>query len=215
MTEKAAPRSIFVLKSIDIVSNRYPCRKIYWHTVGIYSDRRRAEAALQRMVEVSADELRVGFVIYEKAFDSPVDDAYSRPCNLNISSYTPDGKPLDVNRTPDDCKSIFPGRHPDEIRFHCGDIVETVQYGRYATLGIVAGTPPTEADWQAMKDRAKADGVPAKLDYSDDSYLVYAIGEGDTHEHVMCCYAFPPSKPVSKALRKKLIDKLDEMRRLW
>ena len=52
-------------------------------------------------------------------------------------------------------------------------------------------------------------------DYSDDCYLVYSLGEGDTHFHPESPKVFRPTKPVPKALREKLKAKYEEMLRLY
>jgi len=73
--------------------------------------------------------------------------------------------------------------------------------------------PPCDAAWCAEKKASMKEnyGCSVMLDYSDDTYLVDSLGEGDTHSHPMCFEVFPPSKPVSKEMAAKLKAKLDEI----
>ncbi len=50
----------------------------------------------------------------------------------------------------------------------------------------------------------KHNDCPSLMDESDDCYLVYTIGEGDTHQHIECYKVFPPSKPVSQKMKQFL-----------
>ena len=50
-------------------------------------------------------------------------------------------------------------------------------------------------------------------DYSDDCYLVYSLGEGNTHSHPESPRVFRPTKPVPKSLRAKLKAKYEEQLR--
>ena len=50
-------------------------------------------------------------------------------------------------------------------------------------------------------------------DYSDDCYLVYSLGEGDTHFHPNSTDVFFPTKPIPKMLQSKLKAKYEEVLR--
>jgi len=208
---------IFILVAIESRSNRYPRRqKLDW-TIGYFSSRSRAEKELARVVEATnaagqdAYSDRIGYMLFEKTADCAANGAYSSPCCLSVRSYTKEGSLWDECLIPDDCETPFEGRRAEDIRFHHRDIVEVVQYGGAAELSIVSRTPFTPEEYAVLKTRFEDDRHHPILDYSDDCYLVYSLGEGDTHEHVMCCYAFPPSKPVSSTLQEKLKAKLKEM----
>jgi|GEM_PF-4820384 len=98
-----------------------------------------------------------------------------------------------------------------EIRFWPGDIVEALQGGGCSELGIVDSTPPTTQQYEHYAEKAPQWFF---MDYTDDAYTIYYLGDGDTHGHSECTDVFPPSKPVSKSIEKRLRDKLTEMQKL-
>jgi len=207
-------KSIFVLMEVCAEGWRYPCRPQQTSLLGYYSTRAKAEAALQKYVdwhsqpldeddEPDRDGSRLGYQLFERSVDR---GRGCCPYFLSVRSYTPDGKLLDESLTSNEDGVEFTGRAPEDIRFHQGDIVE-VLFGGYAQLAIVQSPPPDKAYWEAKK----AQYADFFMDDSDECYLVFLLGEGDTHEHPQCWRVFPPSKPVSKSLEKRLRDKLAEL----
>jgi hypothetical protein len=53
---------------------------------------------------------------------------------------------------------------------------------------------------------------PFFMDESDDCFLIYTLGEGDTHQHIVCYKVFHPSKPIPNQIARKLQEKLEEMK---
>ncbi len=151
----------------------------------------------------------------------------------SVRTYTADGKPNDESLLDYQCECHFKGRTPEQIRFRPGDIVEVIdEWG--AELCVVGHAQPTTEDYASYRKRCWEDcmkdcqkscrdkSVEVKeenciyhWDYSDDSYLVYSLGEGDTHFHPESPKVFRPTKPVPKALREKLKAKYEEMLRLY
>lgn len=152
----------------------------------------------------------------------------------SVRTYTADGQPNDECLLDAACKRQFKGRTPDQIRFQPGDIVEVIDE-RTAELCVVGHTQPTVEDYTSYRQRCwdeclKDCSRPSCLDkdtdykekhcifqwdYSDDSYLMHSLGEGDTHFHPESPKVFRPTKPVPKALREKLRAKLEEMKRRY
>ena len=148
----------------------------------------------------------------------------------SVRTYTADGQPNDECLLDAACKRQFKGRTPDQIRFRPGDIVEVIDEWR-AELCVVGHAQPTTEDYARYRQRCweycgkdcskpsccnksieyKEEHCIFHWDYSDDGYLTYSLGEGDTHFHPESPMVFRPTKPVSKALREKLRAKLEEM----
>ena len=152
----------------------------------------------------------------------------------SVRTCTADGKPNDESLLDYQCKRQFKGRTPEQIRFRPGDIVEVIDE-RTAELCVVGHTQPTVEDYASYRQRCwdeclKDCSRPSCLDkdtdykekhcifqwdYSDDSYLMHSLGEGDTHFHPESPKVFRPTKLVPKALREKLKAKYEEMLRLY
>ena len=152
----------------------------------------------------------------------------------SMRTYTADGQPNDECLLDTACERHFKGRTPDQIRFQPGDIVEVIDEWR-AELCVVGHAQPTVEDYASYRQRCwyycgkdcskpsccdksieyKEEHCFFHWDYSDDGYLTYSLGEGDTHFHPESPMVFHPTKPVSKALREKLRAKLEEMKRSY
>lgn len=150
----------------------------------------------------------------------------------SVRTYTSDGQPNDECLLDTACERHFKGRTPDQIRFQPGDIVEVIDEWR-AELCVVGHAQPTVEDYARYRNRCwedcgndcskpsccgksidyKEEHCRFHWDYSDDGYLTYFLGEGDTHFHPESPMVFRPTKPISKALREKLRTKLEEMKR--
>lgn len=150
----------------------------------------------------------------------------------SVRTYNADGQPNDECLLDAACERHFKGRTPDQIRFQPGDIVEVIDE-RTAELCVVGHAQPTVEDYASYRQRCwdeclkdclrlscrdkdtdyKEEHCIFHWDYSDDGYLMYSLGEGDTHFHPESPMVFRPTKPVSKALREKLRAKLEEMKR--
>ena len=97
----------------------------------------------------------------------------------------------------------FNGRLEGEITHKQGEIVICVSE-KYAFYGIV-GYPPLSAK-EATERNINC------LDMSDDCYLVYEIGYGDTHMHIPSTHILPVSEDkVHSMIAEKLKEKYQEM----
>lgn len=114
-----------------------------------------------------------------------------------ISSYDSDGKYITT------VMRNFNGRLEGEITHKQGEIVICVSE-KYAFYGIV-GYPPLSAK-EATERNINC------LDMSDDGYLVYEIGYGDTHMHIPSTHILPVSEDkVHSMIVEKLKEKYQEM----
>lgn len=146
----------------------------------------------------------------------------------SVRTYTANGKPNDESLLDYQCERHFRGRPPEQIRFQPGDIVEVIDEWQ-AELCVVGHAQPTVEYYESCRKHWLENHRKRCLkknveyneeecfhwDYSDDCYLVYSLGEGDTHFHPESPKVFRPTKPVPKALREKLKAKYEEMLRLY
>lgn len=149
----------------------------------------------------------------------------------SVRTYTAAGEPNDECLLDDMCERHFKGRTPEQIRFRPGDIVEVINEWK-AELCVIGHTQPTTEDYARYRQRCweycgkdcskpsccdksieyKEENCLFHWDYSDDCYLMYSLGEDDTHFHPESPKVFRPTKPVSKALQEKLKAKYEEMK---
>lgn len=215
-------RVIFELKSIKLDGEKqhYPLRKVYDRVKSVYSSLEKAEEAMREIVakekaekaecEQEEDDYcnydsTFGYVIYEMQLDK----VFAPWLAFSIRTYTKDGELNDeccwIDRENVGELLPFCGRPEEKIRFKVGDIVE-VWHGNTVELEIVAGLPISckeyEEGWKERK---------VELDASDDCYLTYSLGAGDTHGHPQSDALFVPTKKVSAKLKHQLRVKLMAM----
>lgn len=222
-------KNIFVLNVVRLETRRYPLRKVDNSILGYFSTLENAEKAMQDNVsqekaEKAEDEI-------DKAEAEAKGEEWDSWCNydctvcyiikeirlnqiyapwneISIRTYSKEGAPLDESFPADendllDAKPFY-GRPEEKIRFKGGDIVEYL-FGNRLKLMIVSSLPITPERYEKMKNNC--DGK-IRLDYTDDCYLTYSLGPGDTHGHPGSCYLFAPTKKVPKAMQRKLQAKL-------
>ena len=221
--------TIFELRQIYVKTHRYPTRKAEYYAYGLFTTLEKAEKGMHDIVaqalKEKADAERegekdydwaaiIGYVIREIALNN-TDMGWS---GISIHTYTRLGEPNDdfVYTTPDDPSGLLPfyGVPEEKIKFQIGDIVEVVEYG-YASLEIVAATPPSTQRYEQCKQRWEKEGNFRRSgtywDATDYCYLTYALGDGDTHSHPEAPIVFAPTKKVPSKLRRKLYAKLMSM----
>jgi hypothetical protein len=185
------------------------------HVIGLFSLVDKAREAM--LIDVQKEEARKSFAYFinERRIDG--NDYYSL---LSCYSYDSVGNHNDVCLLDQSGMGNFHGRTKEEIRFAEGDIVEAYN-GFNVMLCIVDQLPPSpercrEIAIRLSHTKSGISGNPFNvLDYSDDCYLLYALGEGDTHQHIACTNVFLPSPAVSAMAKDRLKDKREEMHQLW
>lgn len=220
-------KKVFELLQIRLLTSRYVLRKTQEYPLGFFSSLNKACDAIQRSIvqerldaENGSLDGCMGYIINEKLLNT----RYGRDI-LFIHTYTREGKLNDECFLNDEQEEIrlFYGRPVEKIRFKVGDIVEAYSERYGAELSIVGMLPPSVKDFEERKPYWETlweeEGCPeflvgrggAPWDAGDDCYLLYSLGEGDTHSHVISPYVFAPTKKVSKNLERKLREKLIEM----
>ena len=180
--------------------------------------------------EYRKDEKRFGhdIVLAYSITEHQLDVGLHGDDTQSVRTYTANGKPNDESLLDYQCERHFKGRPPEQIRFQPGDIVEVIDEWQ-AELCVVGHAQPTVEYYESCRKHWLENHRKRCLkknieyneeecfhwDYSDDCYLVYSLGEGDTHFHPESPKVFRPTKPVPRALREKLKAKYEEMLRLY
>ena len=168
-----------------------------------------------------AEDVVLAYKITERELDEEQGDNIQ-----SVRTYTADGNPNDKCLLDHKCERHFDGRPSEQIRFRPGDIVEVIGEWQ-AELCVVCHSQLTAEDYEIKrqywlenhKKKCQKWGIEYKedevfhWDYSDDCYLAYKLGEGDTHFHPESYKVFRPTKPVPKSLRAKLKAKYEEQLR--
>ena len=215
---------IYEVQQICIDSHRYPRRRNRLHRVGLFQTKEGAEEAMHVYIKHEKECCEtwggnyyadcLGYYIDEvpvyNHYSEIIEDKRPNRCY----SYTADGE---LN----DCAVLdelgwYRGRRVKNIRFKEGDIVEIIGFD-YSELAIVSALPPSKEVYKQLAKRAKELHPKQSffMDESDDCYLVYTLGEGDTHEHVLCYNVFRPTRPVPAKIAAKLKQKLEEMKKTY
>lgn len=189
----------------------------YWNRIGLFDNQHHAEKAMLKFID---DE--------KLYYEDPEDGVYENDYlgfeigryivheSDRISFYNPFFWTFDSHGnlndyTMVDDNGLFKGRPAAKVRFQPGDLVE-VAYNDYAELGIIGMLPPSSEWFQKMLeglDSKEAERVSKQWVAGDDCYIVYTLGEGDTHRHEECYSVFKPTRKISRELQEKLRTKLD------
>lgn len=212
---------IYEVQQICFESHRYPRRRIRLRRVGLFQTKEGAKEAMLAYIKQEKDHYDkwggdyytdcLGYYINEVLVHNRYSDFYEGERPQRRYSYTADGK---LN----DCTALdefgrYKGRKTKDIRFKKGDIVEFISFD-HSELGIVSAPPPSKEVYKRLEKRAKElyPNNPFFMDESDDCFLIYTLGEGDTHQHIVCYKVFHPSKPVPNQIARKLQEKLEEIK---
>ena len=208
-------KTVYELQQISVWGQKYPKRKMHLNRIGLCDSLKNAEECMRLYIQAEKERYKSwGYDDYKKeclGYLISCQQVLHREL-LDFSyhpkwwSYNADGEANDHSLA--NVHGDFYGRPIEEIRFQVGDIVEVLGYN-CVELAIVGMLPPTPERYEELRQRwlEKHHDGSSLMDESDDCYLVYTIGEGDTHQHIECYKVFPPSKPVSQMIVQKLCDK--------
>lgn len=213
---------VYEVQQICLESHRYPKRRIRLQRVGLFQTKEGAEEALYAYIRHEKECCKqwdedyyadcLGYYLDEVLVHNKYSKFYEDERSGRCYSYTADGE---LN----DCAVLdelgwYKGRKTKDIRFKEGDIVEIIGFD-CSELAIVSAPPPSEDVYKRLKKRAKEEypNISYFMDESDDCYLVYTLGEGDTHEHVLCFNVFRPTRTVPTKIATRLKEKLKEMKK--
>ena len=187
-------KRIIELKSIYDWADAGEEKSIYSSIIGFFSS---YEKATEQMNNMSHDGC-VMFLTYEYDIDKinsePTDNSENWICTRQYKVIN--GKITLTHST----YSTWCGHTEDEYSYHTGDIIEYVGIEDTIWKGIVCH-PPISID--EVKERG------LMIDEYDDSYMVYGLGEGDTHDHIMS-YNVIGLANVTDEERKQYEEKLEE-----
>lgn len=208
--------NVFILNQIKLETSHYPLHKTREDIIGVYSSLDKTYEALQAYVTDEwykryEKKYTMGFIVYETKLDDKL------TWGISIHTYTKAGEPNDEllradEEYPDGDKPFY-GRPKEKIRFKPGDIVEVYQ-GNESELSIICHTPLSTEDFEEYKvwweERGDLPENGTHFDSTDDCYLTYSIGIGDTHNHPEAAYVFAPTRKVPAKLEFQLQAKLIE-----
>lgn len=208
--------TVFELSKIELENLNYPLRKTQKRTLGVYSSLGKAYEALQEFVAeegVYTKKYTMGYIVEERILDA----SYRDNEIISTYTYTKDGTLNDgcvwTNENNPGGFNPFYGRPKEKIRFNPGDIVEVCQRNE-SELQIICHTPTSTEEFERYKARWEKEGkLPENgtyFDSTDDNYLTYSIGIGDTHDHPEAPDVFAPTKKVPTTMKRKLQGKLLE-----
>lgn len=164
--------------------------------IGYYSNYINVVNAIKKLVD-SDDYGYVMFLTDEYSIDIFSDDNSDYDAWLKTRQYKViDNEVVMTHETVKDYKGFI----ADEYSYKPGDIIEYMDYDNRVGTGIIGYTPITAEE---------ANKRQLQLDHFDDSYLVYGLGEGDTHHHISSFYILGLAD-VTPEVYKQYKDKLEE-----
>lgn len=205
--------NFFELTAVSYVSHsRYPTRRLNNIQCGYFSDLNEAENGLRAIIktnQMEVEERRAQIMcFYIREFFLDQCPKFWQGSLRSCRSYYGDGSFNTEVAVNDFNGELIPylGRKVVDIKFKIGDIVECVEGDEFSRLGIVAALPWTVDEVLTFDEKMRSH----VLDYSDDCYMVYFLGSGDTHSHPLSCNVFTPVRKVSLNLIEELQKKLKE-----
>lgn len=184
---------------LNIVEIYRPDNTYYKHTIGYYSSYEIVERIINDNEFIREDIL---YITEELPLDKyeKVEENYGNDC-ITFRQYSfKDNSFVMTHETRYD----FNGYKDDnDYQYKVGDIIEYLGRNNEIYIGIVGGIP---LKYDLLKERY--------MESYDDSYILYSLGEGDTHEHIMAINIIGlPS--VSPDTVKAYKDKLEERKQTW
>ena len=160
-----------IVIKLDIVDIDRENNTYFQYTVGYYSSFEMVETVMPALFVVKEDTL---FIAEEIQIDTIItnEDDYKDFVTQRQYRWVGDEIKM-IHETPFN----FNGYEEDsKYQYKIGDIIQYLDNKDKLGIAIVGGVPP------------KQDKEKKKCFYSmDDSYLVYKLGKGDTHEHILTC----------------------------
>ncbi len=188
--------TIIELKSVyDYTTEEETEKSIYESVVGYYSS---IDKAIKQMkVLTTKDNNYVMFLVSEYILDDISDDNDTWTRWIKECQYKCIDSEIVMTH---ESNKIYNGFVADEFSYKPGDIIEYIGFKDTVYQGIVGYTPPTVEEIEKRR---------LIVDDTDDCYLVYALGDGDTHDHVRTNYIIGYAD-VSPEIYKQYKDKLKE-----
>ena len=162
--------TIIELKSVYDYSDDNEEKYISKSLVGYYSCYERVEEVIKYLSE--KDDSYIMFLTDEYSIDElrPLNDDGFKNWHKTRQYKFINGSVVMIHETPKNYK----GHIKSKYDYKSGDIIEWIDGHSNVYTGIVAMCPPSI---EGLKHIHLVDSM-------DDSYLVYLLGDGDTHEHI-------------------------------
>lgn len=183
-------KSIIELKAIVDFTSR-----IYVDVIGYYTTYDNVIEQIKDLSEGRIDHIM--FHTYEYRLDIVDKEIYFEERIVSERQYKIiDGEVVLIHETLGEYK----GHTENEYSFKRGDIINYIGYEDNIYTGIVCNPPISKEE---------AEKRQLTLDNLDDSYLVYELGDGNTHDHVRTINIIGLAD-ISEEQKKLFEDKLKE-----
>lgn len=183
---------------LDIVDICRDDNTYYEYTVGYYSSYELVEKVMYALYVNREDSL---FFTEEIQLDTIINNEdYYLDYVIHRQYRWVGDKIKMIHETP----YYFNGYKSDEdYQYKVGDIIEYLDRNNKIGVSIIGSVP-------IKYDEKKVDCI----DFTDDSYIVYDLGEGDTHDHIMTNYIIGLAN-IRPDTYKAYKDKLKERMKTW
>ena len=186
---------LFELKSISRTGSKRPdgSYAVFERELGIFDSVENAETFMKKVIAREKEYFEFHcFIIFGKTLNKGLSENFESVSEFeSVRSYLPDGTLYCDSPYDDACEKPFRGRPAGSIRLKVGDIAWYWWYG-YIYPCLVAGLPFSDTRYQ---ERVRELGHEIRLDYTDDSYMVYT---GHGHEHPECWRCMPYYGKISR-----------------
>ncbi len=168
----------------------------YKYTIGYYSSYEMVEKVMPALFVIKDEAL---FITEEIQIDTITnnEDYYKDYVTQRQYRWVDDEIKM-IHETPYNFKGY---KDDNEYQYKIGDIIEYICGNDKVEVSIVGGVPPKYNEEKYF-------------DYTDDSYLVYDLGEGDTHNHIPTCDIIGLAN-VDEEVAEMYKKKLEERIKLW
>ena len=185
-----------IVIKLDIVDIDRENNTYFQYTVGYYSSYEMVESVMPALFVVREEAL---FLTEEIQIDTITsNEDYYKDYVIQRQYRWVDDEIKMTHETQYDFNGY---KNDNEYQYKVGDIIEYICGIDRIGVSIVGGVPPRQ-----KKEKY--------FDYMDDSYLVYDLGDGDTHNHIPTCNIIGLAN-VKPEDYKAYKDKLAERMKLW
>ena len=187
-----------IVIKLDIVDIDKENNTYFQYTVGYYSSYEMVESVMPALFVVREEAL---FLTEEIQIDTITsNEDYYKDYVIQRQYRWVDDEIKMIHETPFDFKGY---EYDEDYQYKIGDIIQYLDNKEKLGVAIVGGVPPKQDKKKKMY-----------FDFTDDSYLVYRLGNGDTHDHISTCEIVGLAE-IRPEEYKAYKDKLAERMKFW
>ena len=193
---------IFALKSLSRSGNKLPdgSYRTFERELGLFDSVGKAEEFMRVII---AKESRFSafhcFFIFEKTLNRELSEKFECVCEFeSVRTYFPDGTLCCDSPYDGACDKPFRGRPAATVTLKPGELAWYWQWDRISPC-LIAIPPMTDERYRQYVQEL---GHELGLDGSDDSYMVWTVGDG--HQHPECWRGLPYYGTISRRNLQRL-----------